>query len=349
MTLSVCFIVRDEEEVICRALNSCAQFADEIIITDTGSKDKTVEIAKKFTDKVYFFEWIDDFSAARNFCFDKASGDYVMWMDADDIVSYDDAKKIRALVDGGGFDMAYLLYVSGEDESLSYVRERILRRDMGYRFSGIVHEAISPRGKAVYSDARIAHKKVKPRDPARNLSIYRRVLDERSLFYYGRELMFNRLYTESAAVLENFLTLNGWVENKIEACMNLRFVYAALGQNERAISCVLRSFLYAEPRAEACCHLGEYFMKNNNFKAAIYWYERALKCGDDPKSGAFVNADYLNFIPSMQLCVLYDRLGDFKKARDYNEAAGRQKPTNEAYLYNKRYFEKKLPDEVNNE
>ena len=205
MTLSVCFIVRDEEEVICRALNSCAQFADEIIITDTGSKDKTVELAKKFTDKVYFFEWIDDFSAARNFCFDKASGDYVMWMDADDIVSYDNAKKIRALVDGGGFDMAYLLYVSGGDESFSYVRERILRRDMGYRFSGIVHEAISPRGKAVYSDARIVHKKIKPRDPARNLSIYRRaisrgvVLDERSLFYYGRELYENRLYHEAAA------------------------------------------------------------------------------------------------------------------------------------------------------
>lgn len=66
MTLGICMIVKDEEDVLARCLDSIQETYDELIVVDTGSTDKTVEIAKTYTDKVYTFEWVYDFSAARN-------------------------------------------------------------------------------------------------------------------------------------------------------------------------------------------------------------------------------------------------------------------------------------------
>ena len=87
ITISLCMIVKDEEEVLERALKSVEGIADEIIIVDTGSTDQTKKIALKYTDKVYDFVWCDDFAKARNYSFSKATMDYCMWLDADDIIS----------------------------------------------------------------------------------------------------------------------------------------------------------------------------------------------------------------------------------------------------------------------
>ena len=67
ITISLCMIVRDEEEVLARCLESVRGIADEIIVVDTGSKDLTPEIARQFTEQVFSFPWVDDFAAARNF------------------------------------------------------------------------------------------------------------------------------------------------------------------------------------------------------------------------------------------------------------------------------------------
>ncbi len=75
--ISLCMIVKNEEKVLGRCLDSIADLMDEIIIVDTGSTDRTKEIAKKYTEHIYDFEWIDDFSAARNFSFSKATKDYI--------------------------------------------------------------------------------------------------------------------------------------------------------------------------------------------------------------------------------------------------------------------------------
>lgn len=348
MSLSVCLIVRDEEEVIARCLGCVADFADEIIVVDTGSADGTVNCSRAFTDKVFFFEWKDDFSAARNFAFDKATCDYVMWLDADDIVTEDNRRKIKRLVSAADFDIVFLPYAVAfeEDEpTFIYYRERIFRRSGNYRFCGAVHEAVAPRGKQIYSDAAIYHKKVKEGDPFRNLGIYQKqiargiCLDERSLFYYGRELYFNKMYRECIAVLEGFLSGDGWEVNKAEACVNLYGAYTALGDKKSALNALTNSFLYSAPRSDACCLLGAFFMEENAASRAIYWYQRALECNDDGKNGGFVNLDYCGFIPNMQLCVLYDKLGDKEKAQSYNEAAGKLKPHNKNYLYNKKYFQ----------
>ena len=145
-------IVKDEEDVIARSINCALTVADEVIVVDTGSSDGSKKIAADLGAKVYDFEWCDDFSAARNYSFSLASGDYVMWLDADDIIEEQSAQLIKELVSAGGFDVAMLKYVSG---NLTYYRERILRRAMDFVWKGAVHEVIAPRGKVIYSPARI--------------------------------------------------------------------------------------------------------------------------------------------------------------------------------------------------
>ena len=105
-------IVKDEEETLARCLNCVAPFADEIIIVDTGSTDDTVAIAKKYTDRVYFFKWCDDFAAARNYSFSKATCDLVMWLDADDVITEENAAEIVGLKNRDDYDVAFLKYAA---------------------------------------------------------------------------------------------------------------------------------------------------------------------------------------------------------------------------------------------
>ena len=79
-------IVRDEEAVLERCLESVRDAVDEIIIVDTGSTDGTKDIGRKYTGKIYDLPWQDDFAAARNFAFFKGTMDYLMWLDADDVL-----------------------------------------------------------------------------------------------------------------------------------------------------------------------------------------------------------------------------------------------------------------------
>ena len=193
MSLSVCLIVKNEQPVIARCLSCVKKFADEIIVVDTGSTDATAEVAKKFTDKIYSYEWEDDFASARNFALGKASCEYVMWLDADDVVSDENADKIKNLVENQSFDMAFLQYAvafDGEVPTDVYYSERIFKRCKNYRFEGAVHEAVSPQGKIIYSDAQIWHKKLGSGEPLRNLRILQKrialgiCLNEREKFYY---------------------------------------------------------------------------------------------------------------------------------------------------------------------
>src|SRR5205823_1109121 len=82
--LSVCLIVKNEERFLAQSLKSVREIAQQIVVVDTGSTDRTVEIAKEFGAEVHSFTWCDDFSAARNVALEHATGDWVLALDADE-------------------------------------------------------------------------------------------------------------------------------------------------------------------------------------------------------------------------------------------------------------------------
>lgn len=138
VTISLCMIVKNEEKVLARCLNSVKNIADEIIIVDTGSPDNTKDISKEFAYKVLDFNWIDDFSAARNYSFSKATMDYIFWLDADNIILLEDQIKFKQLKQSldQSVDIVMMKYNVGFDENnnitFSYFRERLARRSNSY-------------------------------------------------------------------------------------------------------------------------------------------------------------------------------------------------------------------------
>ncbi len=351
-TISLCMIVKNEEMHIARCLDSIAALVDEIIIVDTGSTDRTVEIVSDYTSKVYSFPWKDDFSEARNYSFSKATMDYCMWLDADDVLEETEQDRFLALKQSlsPGTDMVMMKYHTSFDEagrpSFSYFRERWIRNCAQFRWVGAVHEVIPPDGSILYSDIAVCHRKQNAGDPDRNLKIYQKLiadgknLEPRHQYYYGRELYYHGQYQEAAAVLEHFLLEpEGWIENKIEACSVCAGCYYQMEQEQSALLTLLRSLSFDIPRAELCCEIGKHFLEHGNLRNAVYWYETALNTPKNESSGGFILPDCYDYIPLLQLCVCHDRLGDRQKAAEYNERAGLCKPCSPAYLYNKQYFE----------
>jgi len=147
-SLSLTLIVKNEEKTLDRILKNAHLYADEIVIVDTGSNDQTKEIAKKYTDKVYDFVWCDDFSKARNFGIEKCSMDFVMWIDADDVISDENARKIKQLfIAPIEWDVCYIpynvTYDSRGNVTQSLSRERIFRNNRGILFLLPIHEQLN--------------------------------------------------------------------------------------------------------------------------------------------------------------------------------------------------------------
>ena len=355
-SISLCMIVRDEEKTIGRCLDCVKDIVDEIIIVDTGSKDKTKEIVSKYTDKIYDFEWIKDFSAARNFAFSKGTSEYLMWLDADDIITPENQKKLVELKKSlnPGIDMVMCLYATAFDANgnitFSFNRERIMKNCDKAVWGGAVHEAISPFGNVIHSDFTVYHKKLHVNDPGRNLDIYENKIktgaefSPRERYYYARELSDHKRYQDSIDNLKLFLEDgNGWIEDNINACLVMGNCFNALDQADKALQSFLYSFTYDCPRPELCCAIARHFFDKDSFKQAAYWYEAALANSvlihKKPIRG-FITEDCHGFLPALQLCVCYDKMKDHKKAYEYNEMAGTFKPENQSYLYNKDYFKK---------
>jgi len=146
-TLSVCMIVKDEENNLTELLPSIEKFADEIVVVDTGSTDNSLSIAKKFGAKTGTFEWCDDFSKARNRSLELAECEYVMWLDADDRIEDGEARKITQLKEqlSPNSPKAFMfkiksLFTNSRSDVCYQVRLFPNREDL--RFKGRVHEQI---------------------------------------------------------------------------------------------------------------------------------------------------------------------------------------------------------------
>ncbi len=150
--VSVCLIAKNEENYIEECLKRLRQYDWEILVTDTGSTDSTVQIAEKYANRVYHFDWVNDFSKARNFCIAQASNDWILNIDCDEYLTYTgDNKTLYQLLQTamqhperlGMLPLTNPLSPSGDSECLERV-PRFFHKDY-YAYSGSVHEQPTPQ------------------------------------------------------------------------------------------------------------------------------------------------------------------------------------------------------------
>ena len=145
LRLSLCMIVKDEEEMLPGCLEPLRGVVDEMIVVDTGSTDRTVEIAESFGAKVVHFPWNGSFADARNVSIDNATGDWIMYLDADEHLEDEDAPRLRDLLGRTwreGFYLVETNYTGGEDtgSATTHLALRLWRNRPEYRFEGRIHE-----------------------------------------------------------------------------------------------------------------------------------------------------------------------------------------------------------------
>ncbi|MBI5115350.1 glycosyltransferase, partial [Candidatus Poribacteria bacterium] len=144
-TLALIMIVKDEQDNLSELLPAISSCFDEIVIVDTGSSDKTVEIAQTFTEKVFHFAWNDDFSAARNFALSKARSDWILWLDADDRMKPEDVSLMKVHISSA--NKAFLLKVvssAGGADAAEFIQLRLFPNLVGIAWEGRIHEQILP-------------------------------------------------------------------------------------------------------------------------------------------------------------------------------------------------------------
>lgn len=354
VTISLCMMVKNEEEVLARCLDTVKDIVDEINIVDTGSTDRTVEIAKEYTDRVFFFEWIGDFSAGRNEAFKHATKEYIFYLDADDVLLEEDQRKLKELKEtmDPSVDSVSMYYDAGTDEfgnvTLRYRRNRLVKRANNYVWKGACHEYLEVYGNLINSEISVTHKKMK-NSVGRILNIYRTRMERgeefssRDYFYYGNELREHGHYEEAIkAYDQNIASKDAWIEDKVYACINKGDCYRFLGDTDNELRSLFQSFEFSKaPRAETCSRIGYVFQCRREYKSAIFWYDLATRLIPDTSQWSFSFTAYYTWYPHLQMCVCYYNIGDFQKSYEHNEKARKYRPEDERMIYNKTLLEDK--------
>ncbi len=354
--ISLCMIVKDEELVIGRCLDSVKSFVDEIIIVDTGSTDRTKEIVKRYTNKIYDFEWVDDFSKARNYSFSKATKEYIMWLDADDVVSEENAIKIQRLKEMQEEPDIYMFKYNYAFDNLGYPtiiqeRARLLRRDKKYKCESPIHEVIVPSGNIVHVDICVDHKKIKINDSDRNLRIFLKMkkegaeFDVRQEYAYIRELLGKKEFEEMAIVeSKNFYEkyVDKYNEHQYylyKLLLDLDEYYKRINDTKKEKEILMKIISNQEPHILVCSRLGDLFFREQNYDAAIYWLNEAIECEVDK----YIVSDYEHyFLPYQELGICYYYKCNYEMALKFCEKAEKLKPDDENCKNNKKIYLKYL-------
>ncbi len=150
MNISVCIITKNEAHYLRECLSCLMKYPFEIVVTDTGSEDDSVSVAKEYTDKVFFYEWCNDFSTARNYCVAQATNDMVMIVDTDEFVQDFEWDNFCKIVETnhdkvGRINLNNIYRRNGILNSTNEKLSRIFDRRL-YTYTGSIHEQITPIG-----------------------------------------------------------------------------------------------------------------------------------------------------------------------------------------------------------
>ncbi len=289
VSISVCMIVKNEEAVLERCLDSLQGLYEELIIVDTGSTDKTKEIAARYTDKIYDFNWINDFAAARNFAFSKATMEYIYSADADEKLEEIDRKKFLQLkqVLLPEIEIVEMIYVNPEDCNAVYnfakePRPKLFKRLREFRWIDPVHETVALDPLVYSSDIEIMHLP-QTLHSSRDFAVMERELNrsgrlsERLYSMYAKELFISGEVSDFERALPWFFKRREQEElsedAKIEALCVLAKGYLLTGQKEEFLSLCMNALAEEQKLpSEVCFLLGEYYEKSEKYAKAVEWY-----------------------------------------------------------------------------
>lgn len=304
ISISVCMIVKNEEKILKRCLDSLKDIADEIIVVDTGSSDNTKEIAHEYTNNVYDFKWTDDFSAARNYSFSLASKDYIYMADADEVIDDENRKKFLRLKSNLDTDIELVqMYYSNQLEhntTYNYDKEyrpKLFKRCRSFKFTEPVHEEIRLEPVIFNSDIEILHKPLS-NHAGRDFDVFLKaygksgMLSKRLLNMYAKELMIagkKEDFAKSYPVFEKVMEIPGTELDTIRECQCVLARAARLNEDyDLFFKCALKNVALDKASAEVCNELGEYYYGRQDYEEAALWYynaafeteaELSLECG----------------------------------------------------------------------
>ena len=331
ITVSLCMIVKNEEKILARCLDSIAELMDEIIIVDTGSLDATKAIAANYTDKIYDFAWIGDFAAARNFAFSKASMEYIYSADADEVLDEDNRAAFLQLKETllPEIDIVQMYYANQLSHGTIYnfdreLRPKLFKRLRTFQWQGAIHEQIGLEPVIYDSDIEICHmpeNNHKDRDLAAFVRMtgdgYR--LDRRLHNIYAKELFISGEDKDFRAAREFFRQScqdveRGEDEIREAACVAARAARIC-GDTEDFFKYAMK-VVACDGCSEICCELGEYFLQRQDIDEAIIWFYNAVY-----ETESILNIRSGGDTALMSLAECYRAAGNEEQAAEYERLA----------------------------
>ena len=291
ITISLCMIVKNEEKILDRCLSTVVDLVDEVVIVDTGSTDATKEIAARYTDKIYDFRWIDDFSAARNFAFSKATMDYIYTADADEVLDEENRLRFRLLKENLLPEIEIVQMKYGNQLQFGTVynfdeeyRPKLFKRKRDFVWEAPIHETVRLMPIVYDSDIVVTHlpegshaKRDLQTFYKHCISGYR--LPKRLHDLYARELFLVGDEDDLAQAKDIFEASAMDAERDSEEIMQACCVVARAARMQGD---TVQFFKYAtkvlamEENSEICCELGHFYEEIQDYNEAVIWYYNAV-------------------------------------------------------------------------
>ena len=331
ITVSLCMIVKNEEQILQRCLDSLAGLMDEIIIVDTGSTDATKEIAARYTDQVYDFVWVNDFSAARNFAFSKAKMEYIYSADADEVLDEKNRAAFAQLKQTllPEIEVVQMYYANQLSHGTIYnydreLRPKLFKRNRTFQWQGAIHEQVGITPVIYDSEIEICHMP-QTNHKDRDLAAFARLaaagesLDKRLHNIYAKELFISGEDKDFLAARAFFQascmdSVRGDEELKEAACVAARAARIA-GDIEDFFKYAMK-VIASDGCAEICCELGEFYRQKKDYDEAVVWYYNAAY-----ETESIVDIRSGREIPLRALADCYRALGNEEQAAEYERLA----------------------------
>lgn len=342
--LSLCMIVRDEEPYLCRCLESLDGVADELIVVDTGSQDRTVEIAREQGARVELFDWADDFAAARNEACRFARGEWIFMVDGDEYLEPAGlGPHLRALVERAPEHVDKILIeqrtLLDDGGTISLMVDRLFRNRPGLRWKYRIHEVIETPAErtAMTREFCLLHdNSLKRRDDMRvseeREQMYLHALaldhqempdDPRPAFYLASTLFGAGRQEEALEVYERYFRLSEGQEpaRRAVAMRDAAEAAGALGDTERQRALLFRSLEQDWRPAQTYLALADLAQDRRARDEAIHWLTVATTCRPTDDAASILQQNPPEADLAARLADLHQERGHLEEARRWRNAA----------------------------